>query len=144
MIQTIPFITKAVGALLLAGYMMVSGVINLTNAYSNEYSSPITSWNNHNQYQATIDNQQLIIYLEEESTDPPKPGKIKIIFKDDKSKGTTLVYEREIGGELTDQDQEYIERILTDVEHFHKENRTYNKMRDRLDNFWKGLRRNGK
>lgn len=100
----------------------------------------IDSWDGKSQYQATFNNEPLIIHLEEE----PKPGKIKIIFKDDKSKGTTLIYEREIGGEISETDQEYIERILTNIEKFHKDNRTYNQIRDKLDGFWKGLRRNGR
>lgn len=101
----------------------------------------INSWNGKNQYQATFNNKPLIIHLEEK--EESKPGKIKIIFKDDKTKGTTLIYERQIGGEISNTDQEYIERILTNIEKFHRDNRTYNQIRDKLDGFWKGLRRNG-
>ncbi|MGI6079249.1 MAG: hypothetical protein ACOYCB_14030 [Fastidiosipilaceae bacterium] len=111
----------------------------------------ITSWNGYNQYHCLINNKAIIIYLEdstEDSTDQeynPSSGKIKIIFKDDKNEGTTFIYERDFAEniEINETDKKYIERILATIESFHKDNRTYNQIKNKLDTFWKGLKRNG-
>lgn len=130
------------GLTALAALLVLSFTQLLSLFVSPGVNLSITDWDGKNEYQGVIDRKQIVIYLEE-TEKPQRHGKVKIYFKDDKNKGTTLIYEREIGGEISDTDQEYIERILTNIEHFHKENRTYNQIRDKLDGFWKGLRRGG-
>lgn len=128
----------------------------------NNSSVEIKSWDKERVYIAKIDNKEAYIIFEMENeniitkqkeykkqknkdnlteselvteyTTPenPKPGKIKIIFKDDKTKGTTLIYERNMnGGEISEVDQRYLDKIFDSINKFHKKNNTVNeKLKD--------------
>lgn len=101
----------------------------------------INAWDGGSKYEGTINNKPAVIYVDEDkniSEHHPKPGKIKIVFKDSKQNGTMLVYERNMeDGEISEQDQIYIEKILENVEKFHKENHTYLNIKEKLNNIWK-------
>ena len=105
----------------------------------------ITEWDGNSKYEAVVNNQPITIYLEEEQTEtnPPKPGKIKIIFKDSKQQGTTLIYERDMqDGEISPTDQKYIEQVLVTVKDFHKTNNTFHdKIKDGWYSFWKSVQK---
>lgn len=63
---------------------------------------------------------------------PPNPGKIKIVFKDDKTKGITFIYDRNMGdGEISETDKKYLDLVFQNIEKFHSKNNTINeKLKD--------------
>lgn len=106
------------------------------NWFHEDTNIKITDWDGINQYEGTVNGDPVIIQLED--IDTSKPGKIKIVFKDSKKNGTTLIYERDMeDGEISEQDQVYIERVLASIEEFHKKNRTYVDVKEKLNWLWK-------
>lgn len=110
----------------------------------------INSWNEEYVYEASINGEPAVIYLESEiepekpeSEHHPKAGKIKIIFKESKQLGTTFIYERDMAdGEISEVDQAYIEKVLTSVEKFHADNNTLDgKIKDTIQNFFKSIKK---
>lgn len=113
----------------------------------------IISWDKNYKYEAIINNSSAVIYLDSEEVEDgvetdksnhyPKAGKVKIVFKDSKQNGTSLIYERDMeDGAISEADRIYIEKVLTTIEQFHKENHTFNgKVKDTINSFFKSIKK---
>jgi len=135
---------------------MIFGVSLLFNPHL--LNVEIDSFNGY-YYEAIINGEKIFIHLlegdmdeniNEEEVDKeveekhiPKPGKIKIAFKDSPKYGTTLVYERDMeDGEISETDQIYIEQILSSIKDFHRENKTLtDKMKETINNLFMNIRK---
>lgn len=55
----------------------------------------------------------------------PTPGKVKIVFKDERIKGITFIYDRDMGdGEISETDKKYLDLVFENIEKFHSKNNT--------------------
>lgn len=100
-------------------------------------------------YNIRIDGKdaQLILELSEERKDQDRDiikkslpsGTVKIVFKDNKSKGITLVYDRNMGnGEISEVDQKYLDKVFDAIEKFQQRS---NSIDEKIRGFCKTLRK---
>ena len=128
-----------------------------------DLSIEILAWDGESIYDATINNDPVFIKLEsdtesnitkekqyskektsdgeteeetltEYSDHIPNPGRVKIVFKNNKSQGITLVYDRNMSdGEISETDKKYLDKVFANIDKFHKEN---NSISEKLKEFY--------